>query len=155
MKVDWSLYPPTEKGLLLRRAGEAMVERFGPGGGIATFNRDLAFHARRSVCLSAPCQGEEEVTLGQCLERIRVECPGEGSFPYAAEQRDRRGFGDQPNAALDRLIAEHFEELGTWAGREITLKVYILERDALRGLAVELAGDRLRAVSPPPPPQYR
>lgn len=153
MKAGWNLYPPTEKGLLLRQAGAAMVERFGAGGGIATFNRDLAFHAQRTACLNVPCQGDEPAVLGQCLERIRVECPGEGAFPYAAEQRDRRGFGDQPNAALDQLVSERFEALDTWAGQEIILKVYVLERDALRALAVELAGDQLRRIPPPPPPK--
>ena len=45
MKAGWNLYPPTEKGLTLREAGIATIERFGAGGGVATSNRDFAFHA--------------------------------------------------------------------------------------------------------------
>ena len=109
--------------------------------------------------MNVPCNGDDEVSLGQCLERIRVECAGAGDLPYVIENRsghsigDGHGFGDQPNAALDALVDEHFERIGKWPGRELSLMIYALDRDALGALARELAGGQLRSVTPPPPPQ--
>ena len=159
MEAQWNLYPPTEKGLTLREAGTECIARFGAGGGIATSNRDFAFHAERTACMNVPCNGEDEVSLGQCLERLRVECAGEGPLPYVIENRsghsigDGHGFGDQPNAALDALVDEHFERIGRWPGRELSLMIYALDREALAALAKTLAGNKLRSVTPPPPPQ--
>ncbi len=147
-----NLYPPTEKGIVLRKAGDFTREYFGPGGGVATFNRDYAFYTGRRSCMNAPCQGDTPAVLGQCLERMRLDCPGSGDLPYVIEVRDRRGFGDQPNAALDTLIDERFEKVEDFVSQEITLNIYAIDRTQLKALARELAGSEGLPTGVPPPP---
>ncbi len=148
LQAAWRLDPPTAKGLLLREAGGYVAEGWGTEGTIATFNRDLAYFTGRETCMTMPCPGSDDLAVGQCLEDLRLACEGEGPLLYAIEYRDRRGFGDQPNAALDKLVTERFEKLKRWESRELSLELYRIGREQLAAVVQELAGGRLRQDRP-------
>jgi len=143
----WQLFPPTERGLAVRAAGLASLEAAGPGGGSLTTNQEFAYYARRPSCLGQPCPaGDAE--LAACLRAYAARCPGEGPIPYVAEVRDQRGFGDQPSAAMDRLVDARFEHLDDFVSRQVTLKLYLLERAEMEAVAAALVAG---GVDSPPP----
>ena len=131
----WNLQPPVEKGLQVRAVGETVAEAFGEGEAVATSNAEVAFYAGRARCPANPCPGAGD--LGACLELLDQQCGRSGDIPYVIEVRDQRGYGDQPNAALDALVAERFDEVDTWRGREARYELYRVDRSGLRMLAAE------------------
>jgi len=133
LMAEWDLSPPVEKGLHVRAVGETVAEAFGSGDAVATQNAEVAFYAGRSRCPANPCAGNSD--LGACLLTLDQQCGRSGDILYVIEVRDQRGYGDQPNAALDALVAARFPEVGTWRGRESRFELYRLARSSLRALA--------------------
>ncbi len=134
----WTLSPPVEKGLMERRAGQAVLDEFGPGGSVVTPTQAVPFLSRRESCPGTPCARGGGQELKQCIARVLQSCPGEGPLPYLVTQSETAGIGDQPMPDLDALVAENFERIGVYKAREATMTLYRVDRVALNRLAAGL-----------------
>jgi hypothetical protein len=134
----WTLSPPTEKGLVERRTGDAVLAEFGPKGPVVTPSQAVPFLSRREACPGSPCARGGGRELAQCISLVLQQCPGRGPLPYLVTKSETAGIGDQPMPDLDGLVAEHFERIGVFRSREATLSLYSVDRVRLAQLRSEL-----------------
>lgn len=130
----WTASPPTEKGLMERRTGDAVLAQFGPGGSVVTPSQAIPYLSRRTSCPGTPCARGAGGELSQCIALVVRQCGGTGPLPYLVTRSETAGIGDQPMPDLDALVAEHFERLGVFSSREATMTLYSVDRAALQAL---------------------
>ncbi len=129
---NWTLSPPTDKGLLEREVAAAVLERFGPGGDIVTPSQAVPFLTGREACPGSPCPRGGGADLARCIDLVLRQCSGSGELPYLVTASQASGIGDQPMPDLDALVARRFERVGLFRSPEVAIRVYAVDREELR-----------------------
>lgn len=152
---ELQIRPPPGDAVSAAVIGEALAERFSPGGGASVPLREAAIGVNRVYCPHSDCprnQSDEE--LRRCLLVMDQECGGEGDIPYVVLRGPNPELSRPSRQWLDDFVRANFGPGDRVDAGQYAAEIFRIPRERAREMAKghEKPPQDEHSVPPPPDP---